>query len=36
MSDLASDLAIEKRASGELLDVVNSQRDQMDELANIV
>ena len=36
MSDLASDLAIEKRASAELLDVVNSQRDQMDELANIV
>ena len=36
MNDLASDLAIEKRASAELLDVVNSQRDQMDELANIV
>ena len=36
MNDLALDLAIEKRASAELLDVVNSQRDQMDEPANIV
>jgi hypothetical protein len=36
MSDLASDLAIEKRANAELLHVVNSQRDQLDELANIV
>ena len=36
MNDLASDLAIEKRANAELLDVVNSQRDQMDELANIL
>jgi hypothetical protein len=36
MSDLASDLMIEKRASAELLGVVNSQYDQMDELANII
>jgi hypothetical protein len=36
MSYLASDLVIEKRASAELLDDVNSQHDQMDELANIV
>jgi bacterioferritin (cytochrome b1) len=36
MNDLVSDLTNEKRASVELLDVVNSQSDQIDELANIV
>jgi hypothetical protein len=36
MNDLASDLAIEKRASVELLDVVNTQHDQMNELTNII
>jgi hypothetical protein len=36
MNDLASDLAIEKRASVELLDVVNAQHDQMNELTNII
>jgi hypothetical protein len=36
MNDIVSDLAIERRDSAKLLDVVNSHRDQMDELANIV
>jgi hypothetical protein len=36
MNDLASDLAIEKRASVELLDVVNAHHDQMNELTNII
>jgi hypothetical protein len=29
-------MVIERRARAKLLDVVNSHRDQMDELANIV
>ena len=36
ISNLVADLEIEKRGSTELLDIVSSQRDQMDELANIV
>jgi hypothetical protein len=31
ISNLTADLEIEKRGSAELLDIVSSQRDQMDE-----
>ena len=36
ISNLVADLEIEKRGSAELLDIVSSQRDQMDELSSKV
>ena len=36
ISNLVADLEIEKRGSAELMDVVSSQRDQMDELSSKV
>jgi hypothetical protein len=36
ISNLVADLEIEKRGSVELLDIVSSQRDQMDELSSKV